>query len=204
MSLINEILVLASRNKGKIIEMEALLNPLGFQVKSLKDFPQIGEIDETGTTFEENALLKARSVHKVTGGYVLADDSGLECDDLQGQPGIYSARFAKKGATDEENNKKLIESLSEIHDPSRKARYVCVLVLMTPAGDEHVVRETCEGMITLIPGGSGGFGYDPYFYVPELKATMAEIPLEKKNKISHRGKALCSLIDLIQNKLLKQ
>jgi XTP/dITP diphosphohydrolase len=192
------ILVLATTNTGKIREIENLLSQFPFTIKSLKDFPQIGPIEESGTTFQENALIKARAVHHITGGLVLADDSGLSCDDLQGDPGVYSARFAGPKATDEENNTRLVQLLSQVHDPSRRARYICALVLIDSQGKETVIEETCEGIITFTPSGEGGFGYDPYFYLPEQKCTMAELPLPSKNKISHRGKALKKLITLLK------
>lgn len=194
----SHLLTIATGNSGKLKEIKALLKDLPFQIKTLKDFPQIGPIDETGTTFVENALIKARAVHKVAGDFVLADDSGLVCDDLAGEPGVYSARFAGPNATDEENNQELIHRLSQIHDPSRRARYVCVLALIGPDGSEKIIEETCEGMITFAPSGTGGFGYDPYFVISEKGCTMAEISMEEKNKISHRGKAMKKLLNVLK------
>ena len=133
-------LTLATRNPGKIREMKELLRDLPVEVKSTADFPSIATIEETGTTFEENALLKAQVVHRVAAGFVLADDSGLECDDLQGAPGVNSAYFAGGEATDQENNQKLINELMAVHDPSRAARYVCVLALVNPARHENTIR----------------------------------------------------------------
>lgn len=196
-----KILVLATRNLDKIREMQSLLKSLPFEVKGLNEFPKIGEIPESGSTFKANAILKAKTVHLALGGFVLADDSGLECHDLGGAPGIYSARYAGIGATDEENNQKLIQELSQIHDPSRSARYVCVLVLIDPKGREKIIEETCEGLITFTPGGTGGFGYDPYFFIPDKKCTMAELPLSEKNKISHRGKALSKIIQYLNKQI---
>ncbi|MBX7149344.1 XTP/dITP diphosphatase [bacterium] len=190
-------IVIATKNTGKTRELREMLTPLGFDVVDLNEAGFKGEIEETGTSFEENALIKARAIFKQKGGYVLADDSGLECDDLDGDPGVYSARFAGPKATDEDNNNMLIERMSQIHDPSRRARYVCVLVLIDPAGKETVIRETCEGIITLNPSGKGGFGYDPYFYLADKKCTMAELPLAVKNQISHRGKALKKMLALL-------
>lgn len=183
-------LIIASNNAGKIREISEALKDLPLTIQSLKDYPQIKNIPENGKTFEENALIKARVAHQITGQYVLADDSGLECDDLGGAPGVYSARYAGNGATDEQNNQKLIADIQAAHDPCRFAQYVCVLVLIDPAGKEILIKETCEGLITMTPSGSGGFGYDPYFFLPDKKRTMAELPMEEKNKISHRGKAL--------------
>lgn len=195
-------LVIATRNKGKIREMRHGLKKLPLQIKSLLDKFPIGEMDETGKTFSENALIKARSVHVVTGSFVLADDSGLECADLNGAPGIFSARFAGPKATDEENNQKLLEAIKAVHDPCRIIRYVCAMVLIDPLGHEEVIEETCEGVMTMKPGGLGGFGYDPYFFIPEKKCTMAELPLDERNKISHRGKALEKILKILTKCLL--
>ena len=191
-------LMIATRNPGKFREIAAFFADLPLNLKSLKDEPRIGVIEEDGRTFVENALKKARVVWKVTGGFVLADDSGLVCDDLSGRPGVGSARFAGPKATDDENNRQLIEELNGVHDPSRTARYICALVLVDPEGKETVVEETCEGIITLQPAGTGGFGYDPYFYVPSHRCTMAEIPLKVKNEISHRGKALKKMHEFLK------
>lgn len=191
-------LVVATRNAGKIREIERELKGLAVRVRGLDDFPQIGEIEETGTSFAENAQIKARTVHRIAGGYVLSDDSGLECEDLGGAPGIYSARFAGSKATDEQNNQKLIESITATHDPSRVARYVCAIVLIEPSGREHLVEDTCEGVITMTPSGSGGFGYDPYFYLLDKKCTMAELDPAEKNRISHRGKALRRILPILK------
>lgn len=207
---IDKQLIIATRNPGKFREIAAFFADLPLVLKNLKDEPRVGVIQEDGKTFVENALKKAREAWKITGGsatgvgtgpaggYVLADDSGLVCDDLGGRPGVESARFAGPQATDQENNRQLIEELNEVHDPSRTAHYVCALVLIEPAGKETVVEETCEGVITFEPAGTGGFGYDPYFYVPSHHCTMAELPLEVKNGISHRGKALRKMHDFLK------
>lgn len=196
-----KILTLATRNPGKIREMKELLKGMPVEIKSTADFPGIGPIEETGVTFEENALLKAQAVHAVTGGLVLADDSGLECDDLQGAPGVNSAYFAGPNATDSENNVRLLNDMMAVHDPSRTARYVCVLVLLDETGAETLIRENCEGVITFTPRGEGGFGYDPYFFLPQFGKTMAELPLEEKNRISHRGKALHRMKEVLRKLL---
>lgn len=194
-------LVFASRNMGKASEVAHFFKGLPLKLESLGSFPEIGPISEDGRTFADNALKKARTVHCVTGGFVLADDSGLECEDLMGGPGVDSARFAGPNATDEENNKKLVETLLSVHDPSRRARYVCVMALVDPDGNETLVEETCDGVIIFMPGGTGGFGYDPYFFLPEKNCTMAELSLEKKNLISHRGKALKKIRMILEEKL---
>ena len=194
-------LIIATLNKGKLKEITNLFSSLPFEIKSLSDYSQIGSFSETGKTFLENARIKAQTVHEKLSGYVLADDSGLSCDDLEGAPGVDSAYFAGPKATDDENNQMLLKKMSEIHDPSRRARYVCVLVLITPDGQKHVVEETCEGMITFTPSGSHGFGYDPYFFLPEKNCTMADLSLKVKNTLSHRGKALKKMAEIL-NKLM--
>lgn len=192
-------LIIATRNAGKLKEIKNLFSNLSFEIKSLSDYPQIGSIAEIGKTFLENARIKAQAVHQKIGGYVLADDSGLECDDLQGAPGVNSAYFAGPNASDDENNGMLLKKMSEVHDPSRKARYVCVLVLITSHGQEYVVEDTCEGLITFAPSGSNGFGYDPYFFLPEKHCTMADLSLNVKNTLSHRGKALQKMGKILED-----
>lgn len=187
-------LIVATRNTDKLREIQAALADLPLNITSLIDYPDIPEIAETGSTFTENALIKARAVAKLKHSLVLADDSGIECEDLHGAPGIYSARFAGPAASDLENNDEMIRRLKEIHDPTRRARYVCVFVLIeAQSAKEMIIIDTCEGYITFTPGGTGGFGYDPYFYLPEFRMTMAELPLATKNQLSHRGKALQKL-----------
>lgn len=195
------ILVVATRNQGKFREISHILGKLPVILKSLKDYTQIPPLSEGGKTFLENAVSKARSVHAKTGGFVLADDSGIECEDLRGDPGVRSARYAGPNATDKDNNEKLVKEIMAADEPSRHVRYVCVLVLIDPSGKETVVEKTCEGVITLTPKGTGGFGYDPYFFLPKLNCTMAELPLSKKNEISHRGKALGAVHNLLKAQL---
>lgn len=195
------ILVVATRNEGKFREISNVLGKLPITLKSLKDYSKIPSPAENGKTYLENAASKARAVHAKTSGFVLADDSGIECEDLRGDPGVHSARYAGPNATDEDNNKKLVKEIMAADEPSRHARYVCVLVLIDPAGKETVVEKSCEGVITLTPKGTGGFGYDPYFFLPELNCTMAELPLSKKNEISHRGKALWAVHNLLKAQL---
>lgn len=197
-------LILATRNQKKIIEIKKAM--AGWDIAGLELFPHLGEVEETGSTFEENALIKARAIppRSLTKGgaegggiYILSDDSGLECDALNGAPGVYSARFAGKNATDEENNQKMIRELKGKNHT--KARYVCVMALIGPNQTEHVIRETWEGEIILEPRGKNGFGYDPYFYIPELKKTAAELTLEEKNKMSHRGKAVKKILHVLNS-----
>jgi XTP/dITP diphosphohydrolase len=184
------ILVLASKNRGKVREIETALNLPGVTFKSLRDFPDLPDIDEDGSSFLENALKKARTIAEILKLPVLADDSGLEVDALKGAPGIFSARFAGPGATDQENNAKLLDLLQGIPDDRRTARFVCVLVLVRPSGEWHQTRGVCEGRITRHPRGDQGFGYDPIFFLDSFQKTTAEIPLETKNRISHRARAL--------------
>lgn len=184
-------LVLASNNKGKVNEFNVLLSDLGFEV-----FPQghfnIPSVEETGLTFVENAILKARAACQATNLPALADDSGIEIDALKGAPGIYSARFAGENATDEQNNQLLLEKLKETPKEKRTARYQCILVYMRHALDPTplICQGTWEGIILFEPRGNNGFGYDPLFYVSEYNCSSAELSPEIKNALSHRGKAL--------------
>jgi XTP/dITP diphosphohydrolase len=184
------ILVLATRNQGKIREIEKALDLPRLEIRSLQDFPDLPEVVEDGRTFLENALKKAQACAQATGCPALADDSGLEVDFLNGAPGIYSARFSEAGATDEANNRKLLSLLEGIPEEGRTARFVCRIVLYLPEGKWIQTEGFCPGIIALGFQGEHGFGYDPIFYLPELNKTMAEIPLEEKNRISHRAQAL--------------
>jgi XTP/dITP diphosphohydrolase len=197
------ILVLATKNQGKLREIESALRMPGLNFKSLRDFPDVPEIVEDGATFLENALKKARTIGQALRLPVLADDSGLEVDALERAPGIYSARFAGPGASDEANNRKLLGMMREVPEDQRTARFVCLLVLLRPSGESIEARGDCEGLITREPKGDQGFGYDPIFWVASLKKTMAEIPLEIKNRISHRAQALekmkAHVLDLLKS-----
>ena len=192
-------LVLASNNPGKLREFAALLAPLDFEV-----LPQaalgIGEAEEPHFTFVENALAKARHAARLAGLPALADDSGICVEALGGAPGVYSARFAGEPKSDQRNNDKLIADLAGKAD--RRAHYCCVLVFVRHADDPQPVIAEGEwhGEIIDAPRGSGGFGYDPYFWLPEFGCTGAELPAEKKNAISHRGKALARLIEQLRAK----
>ncbi len=198
-------LVLATKNKGKIREIKDFLSDIPeLEVLSLLDFDKDVplEIKETGTTFEENAFIKAFEVAKATGLPALADDSGLEVDALGGKPGVKSARFGGEHITDEERNRKLLSLISNIPLEERTARFRCVMVLVVPPDFEKYVTEgVCEGIITNKPRGKAGFGYDPIFFVPSLGKTMAELTLEEKNRISHRGKALAKMKEVIKELL---
>ncbi|MEW6143892.1 MAG: XTP/dITP diphosphatase [Thermodesulfobacteriota bacterium] len=193
--MINEI-VLATSNKGKIREFAGLLEGVFGRIISLNDLESPPDVAEDGMTFSENAIKKARAIAAYSGLPALADDSGLAVDALGGRPGVYSARYAGEGATDRDNIRKLLTELRGAED--RKARFVCVLALVTPDGKETVAEGSCEGIIIDEPRGKGGFGYDPVFFLPEYGKTMAEISPELKNKISHRARASEALIKLLK------
>jgi XTP/dITP diphosphohydrolase len=167
-------------------EMKAALKDLHFEIKTLNDFPEIGDIPETGATLEENALLKARTVNKLTGLPAIGDDTGLEVDALAGAPGVYSARYAGENVTYEDNINKILDEMAHIHEHERTARF-CTVTAFVDGSDEITTSGKIEGMITKEPKGTSGFGYDPVFYIPEMKCTFAELSTEEKNKISHRG-----------------
>jgi len=187
-------LVLASANPGKLRELSAILTKLGYELVPQGELG-IVEVAETGTTFVENAIIKARNAARHSGLPALADDSGIEVDALNGAPGVYSARFSGPEANDDANNALLVEKLAEVPAEQRTARYRAVIVLMRHAADPAplICEGSWEGLIQLQPSGSGGFGYDPYFYLPELGCSSAQLSAEEKNRISHRGKALARL-----------
>jgi len=183
-------IVLATRNEKKKIELEELLADLDVEVLSLADFPNIGEIEETGTTFRENAYIKARIAAESAGMIAVADDSGLVVDALGGAPGVRSARFAGEDADDEANNLKLLKLLEELPREKRTARFVCVIAICTPEGNARFVEGVCEGRIAEELRGNKGFGYDPLFIPEGYDRTFAELGYEVKNRISHRARAL--------------
>jgi len=191
-------LVLASGNAGKLREFHQLLAPLGFDVRPQADF-DVPEVEETGLTFVENALLKAREASRVSGLPALADDSGLEVDALNGAPGIYSARFAGEPKSDARNNARLLERLAEVPEGQRTGRYWCVLVYLRHAEDPVplIVQRSWEGEILAHPRGEGGFGYDPLFWLPEQGMSVAELSPAEKNRLSHRGRALQALVEAL-------
>lgn len=188
-------IIVATKNKGKLEEFAELLSLFPCRVVSMAEAGVTEDIEENGSTFEENAVIKAKSVWKVTGGTVLADDSGLEVDALDGAPGVYSARYAGEGATDADRNNKLLNALNGIPEDKRSARFVCAIAAVFPDGSSLVVRDTCEGFIAFEPKGNKGFGYDPLFYVPEYGLTVAQMESNLKNRISHRGKAMIKLAE---------
>lgn len=183
-------IVVATQNKGKIAEIILALAPLPVKVLALSDFGSIPEAVEDGASFEENALLKARHYAKFTGKACLADDSGLEVDALDGAPGIYSARFAGEAADDAANNEKLLLNMIHVRAAERTARFRCVLAFVDTDGSAQTTDGVCEGLISEERQGTGGFGYDCLFYLPQLRKTMAELSKSEKNAISHRGQAL--------------
>ncbi len=189
-------LVLASSNPGKLRELSALLDESRYKIIPQADF-NVPEIAETGTTFVENAIIKARHAAQYTGLAALADDSGIVIDALNGEPGVHSARFSGSDASDESNNILLVEKLRSVPEAQRSARYQAVIVYMRNAADPSpiICEGSWEGIMVLEAKGSGGFGYDPYFYLPDYGCTSAELSADEKNRISHRGQALRLLLE---------
>ncbi len=183
-------LLLATRNKGKIREIKQMLEGLRLKVLLLEDFPGLPKLDEEGTTYRENALSKAKTVCELTGKLTLADDSGLEVKALGGKPGVYSAHFAGEGASDEENNCRLLGLLGKLPLSLRGARFRCVMALIGPPGRIEVTEGECSGLIGFEPRGKFGFGYDSLFIISEYKRTFAQLSPFLKNKLSHRSQAL--------------
>jgi XTP/dITP diphosphohydrolase len=197
----DKIIVLATKNAGKIAELRALLAHSGITVKGLADFPDLGDIPETGTTFAENARIKAAAVTAALGLPAVADDSGLCVDALDGAPGVYSARYSGENATDAQNNATLLTALAHVPDGKRTARFVCAMAAMTPDGRIAGAQGAWEGAIAAAPVGDHGFGYDPLFLVPDLGRTAAQLTPAEKNARSHRGQALARLIPLLTDLL---
>ena len=188
--------VIATKNKGKAKDFEALFQPLGFEVVTMFDVAPDMEIEETGTTFEENAVLKAETLAKELQTIVIADDSGLAVDALDGAPGVYSARYAGDH-DDEANIVKVLENLAGVPEDKRTARFMCALAIAGPELETTTVFGTCEGVILEEKRGTNGFGYDPIFFVPALGRAMAELTPEEKGAISHRGNAIRKLADVL-------
>lgn len=189
-------IVLATGNAGKIRELSAMLAEYvpGIRVLGLADFPEIGDIEETGTTFEENARIKAVAVAAATGMVAVADDSGLSVDALGGAPGVYSARYSGADATDEKNVVKLLGALADVPDAQRGCHFACVMLAVTPGGQELIGRGAWQGRVAHAPAGNGGFGYDPVFFDEELGLTAAEMDAQVKNGRSHRGLAVRDML----------
>ena len=193
--------ILASKNQHKLTELSAILSQLGFEIALESEYGLDIDVEETGTTFEENSFLKADAVMKASGLPVLADDSGLMVDALDGAPGVYSARYGHK-ASDKERTAYLLENMKDVPEERRGAKFVCVITCLWPDGRKIVARGECPGVITREVHGENGFGYDPVFYLPELGMTYAELPSEQKNAISHRARALqdfCRKYQEVQN-----
>lgn len=193
--------ILASKNQHKLTELSAILSQLDFEIALESEYGLDIDVEETGTTFEENSFLKADAVMKASGLPVLADDSGLMVDALDGAPGVYSARYGHK-ASDKERTAYLLENMKDVPEERRGAKFVCVITCLFPDGRKIVARGECPGVIARAPHGENGFGYDPVFYLPELGMTYAELPSEQKNAISHRARALqdfCRKYQEVQN-----
>ena len=183
-------IIFATGNKGKVSEIREILKDLDAEVVTMKEAGIDIDVDENGTTYEENALIKARAVMEASGCLTLADDSGLEIDYLGKEPGIHSARYMGHDTSYDIKNQSFLDKLKGVPDEKRTARFVCAIAAVFPDGKEEVVRATMEGRIAHEIAGGNGFGYDPVFYLPEKGCTSAEISSEEKNEISHRGKAL--------------
>jgi len=194
-------IVLATHNRGKMKEMSSILAHLPVKLLTLDDFPQIGEIPETGETLKENAFIKAETVHQKTGLPALADDTGLEVDALDGAPGVHSSRYDGETATFEDNCRKMMQEMGGIPAEERTARFHTVIAFVSDSGNEWT-EGMVEGRILEKKQGDGGFGYDPLFYYPPLKKTFAELNSEQKNNISHRGKALRNFCQILEKRIL--
>ena len=192
--------VLATRNAGKVREMNRLFAELDWEVVSVADFPDAPEVEEDGATFEANAVKKAKTIAEFLQLPAIGDDSGLEVDALHGEPGVYSARFAGENATDEENYRKLLDKLSDVPLEKRTARFRCTLAYVEPGQEPVIATGTCEGAIAHTPVGTNGFGYDPVFFLPSRLKHMAEISPEEKNQISHRAHAMRELLDKLRER----
>ena len=191
-------IIFATGNKNKMIEIRNIMDDLDWEVLSMKEAGIDVEVEENGETFEENALIKARAIADVAkDAIVLADDSGLEIDFLNKEPGVHSSRFMGVDTSYTIKNQHILEMLKEAEGEARSARFVCAIAAVLPGKEEKVVRATIEGQIAKEIKGEEGFGYDPIFYVPELGCTTAELSMEQKNKISHRGKALAKMKEML-------
>lgn len=193
-------LIVATSNQGKLKEFISILEPLGYKLRSLADYPELAEIIEDGCSFIENAIIKAETISQALKLPVIADDSGLVVDRLDGVPGIYSARYAGEPASDQRNIDKLLKELADVPAAERTARFTAAIALAVPGEPTLAVEGFCEGRIASEQSGAGGFGYDPVFIPLDRNVTMAEISAEEKNQISHRAAALKKLVDLLDNR----
>ncbi len=196
-------LVFATRNRDKVVELGHALAGLALDVRCAADFPGVPSVEESATTLRDNALLKARAVHEATGLLALADDTGLEVDALGGAPGVQSGRFAGPEQDYARNVEKLLREMEHIPESRRTACFRTSVALVFPGGHEEVVDGICHGRILTAPRGSGGFGYDPVFLVPELGKTFAEMTLSEKNAISHRGRAMRQVRQILETHLAR-
>ena len=197
-------MIFATGNMGKLREIKEIMGDIGEEIISLKEAGIDIDIEENGSTFEENAIIKARTIMEMTGQLVLADDSGLEVDALNKEPGIYSARYMGEDTSYEIKNQNIIDRLKGVEGSDRSARFVCAIAAVFPNGETIVTRGTIEGIIADKPAGKNGFGFDPIVYVPEYGMTTGEMDPEEKNKISHRGKALAEMKKILkERKLIK-
>lgn len=194
-------IIFATTNQGKVKEVKMMLRDLGVEVFSLKDINLNVDVEENGTTFEENAIIKAKAISEITNEIVLADDSGLEVDYLDKAPGIMSARYMGENTSYDIKNQAIIDQLAEAKGTERSARFVCAIACVMPDGETFTTRATIEGEIGYKIEGEEGFGYDPIFYVPEFQCTTAQLTPEQKNKISHRGKALEEMKQILIEKI---
>lgn len=192
-------IILASNSKNKIIEISQKLKPFNINVISQAEAGYNIEVDETGTTFKENAILKAEAIYEKTKMPVIADDSGLEIDALGGKPGVYSKRFAGENATDDERIEKILKAMENVEDSKRTARFKCAICYIDKFGQKHIFEEACEGKITTKLYGEDGFGYDPIFLYDSR--TFAQMAREEKNKVSHRGKAINKLVEFLSQEM---
>ena len=190
-------LVLATRNRHKGQELAALLSDLGIDIRTLEEFPEVPDVIEDGQTCEANAIKKAKAVSRATGLLAVADDTGLEVDELGGRPGVYAARYAGEHVSYEDNWRKLLQELSGVPHDRRTARFITVAAIASPSGEVQVAEGQLQGMIAEQPAGARGFGYDPVFLVPELGMTLAELAPEEKNRISHRAKAFAQVREIL-------
>ena len=188
-------ILIATNNLGKVKEIKDILNSSEIKILTMKDFPDLPKVEEDGKNYQENAFKKAGKISEYTGKICLADDSGLEIDYLKGEPGIYSSRW---GNSDEERINKVLKLLKNVPINKRNAKFICSAVLVFPDGKRYMVKEECKGSITFKPKGTHGFGYDPIFLVPEYNKTFAELGDEIKNRISHRGKAMRKMAEIIK------
>jgi len=183
-------IIFATGNRDKMKEIRAILKDTGLETVSMKEEGIECEIEENGKTFEENAWIKVEAIGRRQGAIIMADDSGLEVDALNKEPGVFSARFLGEDTSYDMKNKTIIARLSDVSGSARSCRFVCAIAILFPDGERKTVYETMEGVVAHAPAGENGFGYDPIFYLPEYGKTSAELSMEEKNKISHRGKAL--------------